>query len=219
MNWAAIPQEVAVDGTLGVAGEFAQRALSRFTRISVLRVLVLERAALRLPPPSAADSWRHAVLTDDALEQYAQDAVNDLPPAFIAAARAKGDRCFGVFDGDVLASYIWCSVRATEIQPGLVTSFDPQWTYTYKAFTVPAYRGRRLHAHVKAVALSDPLYRYSRGALSCVEMTNVASMRSLARMGAVCEGTVLAAYALGRYWTRRSERCRHYNVRLSGTAA
>jgi len=216
MNWAAIPQELAVDSALGVAGDLARRTLNRFTRISILRVLVLERAALQMPPVSASDGFRHAVLTDAALQQYAQDAVNDLAPAFVATARAKGDRCFGVFDGDILASYIWCSVRATEIQPGLVTSFDPQWTYTYKAFTAPVYRGQRLHARVKAAALSDPLYRYSRGALSCVDMTNLASMRSLTRMGAVCEGTLLAAYALGRYWTHQSERCRHYNMRLKG---
>ena len=60
MNWAAIPQELAVDSALGVAGDLARRTLNRFTRISILRVLVLERAALQMPPVSASDGFRHA---------------------------------------------------------------------------------------------------------------------------------------------------------------
>ena len=56
--------------------------------------------------------------------------------AFLDMALAKGDECYGFFDGEVLASYGWYSRRPTEMDaPGFEFRFDPRFIYMYKGYT------------------------------------------------------------------------------------
>lgn len=109
---------------------------------------------------------------------------HELSAAFLRRAELRGDRCYAMFDGDALASYGWYSDLPCEIEiEHLVLHFDPSYTYMYKGYTVPAYRGARLHAVGMCQALRAFTAEGRAGLISYVQSNNFASLRSAARMG------------------------------------
>jgi len=55
--------------------------------------------------------------------------------------RARGDRCYALFDGELLAAYGWYSDLPTPIDEHFVLHFDRTYTYMYGVgYTLPAYR-------------------------------------------------------------------------------
>jgi hypothetical protein len=154
------------------------------------------------------------ILGERDLVRYAADPSVDLTEPFVRHACAKGDRCYGVLDGETLASYKWCSTRPTDVDAHLRLQFGDEWFYTYKAFTLPAYRGQRLHAALTARVLAEAATRRARGSISCVEINNVPSLNSFARMGATRVGTLCAVRVFGRYWTPRSPGCGVHRLSL-----
>lgn len=126
-----------------------------------------------------SEVWRHA-----------QDSGNDLPESFVRRALAAGDQCFAIFHGDTLANYSWYTKATNQFSATLLLDFDQRWVYQYRAFTLPAYRGRRLHAIGMTNALAACLERGDRGLLICVDASNKASLTSCLRMGYRVFGTI-----------------------------
>lgn len=112
-----------------------------------------------------------------------QNPENDLPADFVDLALSKGDRCFAVLHADKLASYGWYSSRPTIFSNKWVLNFDPSWVYMYRGYTLPAYRGKRLHAIGIALALRYYSENGSKGLISYVEIANISSLKSVYRMG------------------------------------
>ena len=104
-------------------------------------------------------------------------------PEFVRAAFDRGDRCYVITDGRRIASYGWYSCRSTPIFGGLMFCFDPAYTYMYKGYTHPDYRGLRLHAIGMSRALAESSGPDCRGLVSFVERTNQSSLKSCYRMG------------------------------------
>ena len=101
------------------------------------------------------------------MRPFASDPGNALTEPFIDEAVQKGDRCYALFDGDVLMSYGWYSTRSTrltEIVGEPVLHFDMLYAYMYNGFTLPKYRGQRLHAIGMAAALEKYTEDGQRGA-------------------------------------------------------
>lgn len=121
----------------------------------------------------------------------------EMDAAFIEAAFARGDRCYAIWDGPELASYGWYSSRPTDIGDGLYLHFDAAYTYMYKGWTKPSYRGRRLHGIGMARALVDLAGMGSRGLVSYVDRTNTASLRSVYRIGYRDAGHVVTMSLFG----------------------
>src|SRR5207247_433621 len=67
-----------------------------------------------LPPPAPYTSM---FLTSEMLRRFARDPENHLPKTFLEEALAKGDACYGIFDGTRLASYGWYSTKPSRIHP------------------------------------------------------------------------------------------------------
>lgn len=134
---------------------------------------------------------------------------------FVDRALEKGDACYGVFDGHRLVSYSWYSRLPTQVSDHLAISFDPAYSYMFKGFTLPAYRGNRLYAAgIYRAALAEAS-RGSRGLVSLVESANFAARNSLARMGHQAFGTVRVFRAPGAYRISASRSCNRFGVSIA----
>jgi hypothetical protein len=152
------------------------------------------------------------------LERYADGSL-EFTPAFLREASARGDRCYALFDGNILASHGWYSNQPTEVDDGLMLHFDPRYTYMYKGFTAPAYRGKRLHAVGMCRALQAVTEEGKVGLISWVYSNNFASLRSTKRMGYDIFGTACAIGLGDRLLTYETPGCRAYGFRLEKPAS
>jgi hypothetical protein len=142
---------------------------------------------------------------------------HEYSPAWIEAALSKGDRCFGVFDGPVLASVGWYATTPTPVTDTLSLHFDPTWVYMHRGFTARAYRGRRLHGIGMSLALREVTARGAKGLISFVECNNLQSLQSVDRMGYRVFGSIWLAALSDRQWAWATPGCRAYRFRLASS--
>src|SRR5438094_8206214 len=129
------------------------------------------------PPKYTAQFLSPAVIRN-----FAKDPNCDMTEDFLVEALSKGDECFGILDGRTLAAYSWYASQPTRIRPrDLMMQIDGRYVYMYKGFTSDAYRGQRLHAIGKTLALQTYMSRGFRGIISYVEFET--SSRSSRRGG------------------------------------
>src|SRR5262249_54137505 len=124
----------------------------------------VNRALLVLP-----QGHRAAFLDEPDLRRYAQDPAYEMTDTFLDQALAKGDRCYAILEDDILASYGWYSRGDTHITDELVLRFNPEWIYMYKGYTLPRYRGLRLHGICMVKALDEHTRLGLRGIVGFVE--------------------------------------------------
>jgi RimJ/RimL family protein N-acetyltransferase len=137
---------------------------------------------------------------------------------FAEDALDRGDRCFSLFDGARMVSFGWYARQPTLISSGLLLHFDPAWVYMYRGYTLPAYRGQRLHGTGMALALREHARRGARGLITYVRSTNFASLRSVERMGYRGFGELYLARVLGRVETWTSPGCAEHGFHLENVA-
>jgi hypothetical protein len=147
------------------------------------------------------------------LAKFAFDGAHDLSAEFLHQARGRGDRCYALFDGDELASYGWYSDLPTPVDEHFVLHFDPAYTYMYKGYTAPGYRGKRLHAIGMCRALRALSEEGKKGLISYVLSNNFASLHSVARMGYRIFGEVYLLRAGWRCFTYATEGCLPHGFR------
>jgi hypothetical protein len=152
------------------------------------------------------------------LAQAAKNPEYDLTDAFLARAFSRGDRCFAFTERGVLTSYGWYSTRPTEAAPDLVLHFDPAYAYMYKGFTLPRFRGQRLHALGMASALEAYTREGSKGLVSYVDSSNFASLRSCGRMGYETFGHVAFMKTKNGYVSHATRGCKAYGFRVEVAA-
>jgi hypothetical protein len=153
--------------------------LGRAADFHVLRVLAVERPHVATPLPPRR--YTHGFLGEGVLRRFAQDPTSQMSAAFLDQALSRGDRCFAILDGDVLASFSWYSRRRTPMVYGLVVNAGARFVYAYNVYTRPQYRGRRLHAIGAARALEALRAEAGdavAGLVSCVDAANLTSLRS-----------------------------------------
>ena len=128
----------------------------------------------------------------------------ELDPAFLTAALAKGDECYGFLTGGELtggelAAYGWYSRGNTAVDiPDVELAFDQRFVYMYKGFTLKKHRGQRLHAVGMTRALDAYLARGFAGVVSYVEWSNFDSLKSCYRMGYRSFGNIYVTRLFGR---------------------
>jgi len=209
MNFQRNAQTFGIQNALH---DIALRGLNRSLFFHCLRCLVIDKvdpALLVLNP-----KYRGAFLDRAALQTFAKDSSNEMDLNFIAAALAKGDECYGIVDGDTLASYGWYSTKLTAFNEDLQVQFSSDRVYMYKGFTHPRYRGQRLHAIGHSLAHQSYLERGFEGIVTYVESNNFASIKSARRMGYRDLGWVIAARILGQYRLWTSPGCRQNHFQL-----
>jgi hypothetical protein len=140
---------------------------------------------------------------------------NEFSAEWIAAVLAKGDECFAIFDGPVLASVGWYATSPTPVTRDLAMHFDPAWVYMHRGYTAEAYRGLRLHAIGMCLALREYVRRGACGLISFVELDNLRSLQSVERMGYRAFGSICVTTAGGKERAWASPGCRRFRFRLA----
>jgi hypothetical protein len=195
--------------------DVGKRAVNKVLPVRVLRAVLLQAAAIPCGILEHDAKLRCGFATEDEILAACADEL-DLAEPFARDALARGDRCYGVWDGDRLVSYGWYSRRPTLISEDERLCFDPAYVYMYKGYTLPEYRGHRLHALGMARALvAYTAEEQVRGMVSYVESHNFASLRSCHRLGYVEIGSIYLVTAPGGArlsWT--TGRCAELGLRV-----
>ncbi len=200
----------------------AYRAANQVTQVTVWNAMALIPGMV--DAKFVADPRRSGGTMVDAesMRPYADDPGNVLTHRFLDEAAANGDRCYALFDGDVLASYGWYATRPTrlrEVAGTPVLHFDPAYAYMYHGFTHPSYRGQRLHAIGMAAALEALCREGKKGLVSYVDSSNFASLKSCYRMGYHTFGHVVMVHVGGRVFWRSTHGCKQYDFRVEAAAS
>src|SRR5258708_710886 len=122
------------------------RMVNKIVHFEILKGMTVRMQDVKDPGLFEAQGFDARFVGEDELARFAHDGAHDVSLDFLRRARARGDRCYALFDGEALAAYGWYSGLPTPIDEPFVLHFDPAWTYMYKGYTVPAYRGTRRHA-------------------------------------------------------------------------
>lgn len=195
--------------------DLAMRTLNKAVYYRILQCFVIDRIApeyMFLP-----GHLRFAKLTVEELRHFADESPSyELNMDFIHNATVKGDDCYAILDGNILASYGWYAHSPTPIDdPALLLSFDNRaYVYMYKGFTLADYRGQRLHAIGMTRALAEYQDCGFRGLVSYVESNNFDSIKSCYRMGYRICGRIHALRAAGRYFITVACDCNPYGLTL-----
>jgi len=145
---------------------------------------------MRLPWPEPAATIASApfevrVLDRSDLARCSREALYEISARFLDGIAARDDLCVGAFSGNQLVSYRFFAVQPTDIDAHLRFHFPPGWVYAYKAFTHPAWRGRRLHRELFLGSLPEVEHwkREPLGFVTLVMSDNESSAKALARVG------------------------------------
>lgn len=188
----------------------AQGAVNRVAYFRVLKCVQVNDVD---PRYLAIDPrFQHGFLDETTLRRFGGDPRYDLSPEFLDEALAKGDECYGILEGDRLASFGWYSAVPTKICDDLRFCFDRRYVYMYKGFTDPEYRGQRLHALGMTSALQQLRERGAEGLVSYVYANNFDSLRSCYRMGYTDVGQIYCLRAGDRYWIHADASCRRAGI-------
>jgi len=206
-------------GLAAAAHDVGWRALNKIVDLSVLRGMTVRLQDVPDPRFFDAQGLDARFVGEDELARFAAAGAHDLCADFLREARARGDRCYALFDGEALAAYGWYSGVPTPIGHNFVLHFDGRYTYMYKGYTVPAYRGRRLHAVGMCRALRAFSEEGRSGLISWVYSNNFASLQSVARMGYRIFGDVYLLRAAGSSFARATRGCSAYGFRVEARSS
>jgi hypothetical protein len=188
------------------------RLINKAVQFQILKGMTVRTRDVREPGLFKAPGFDARFLREGELWLYVQDPAHQMTPEFLSVARARGDRCYALVDlrqGN-LAAYGWYSDRSTPLDRHFELHFDRAWAYMYKGYTMPAYRGKRLHAIGMCRALRALSGEGRKGLISCVASNNFASLHSVTRMGYRVFGDVYLLHAAGRSFTHATMGCRPY---------
>ena len=117
------------------------------------------------------------------IARIAADPQYEISDTFLATALRRRDVCMGAFAGERLVAYGFSSARATNIDADFCFQIPSGWMYNFKAYTLPEWRGKRIHA-----GIWEARRRIFREAgfthlVALVVATNYPSLGSLHRLG------------------------------------
>jgi hypothetical protein len=220
MNLAHIRSSVDKYGFPATVHDIAYRAANKLTETLVLKGMTLTMATVDPTFLKEGAEYQWGFLDRETLiRALGQGAEKDMDAGFIERALAKGDRCYGALADGKIASYGWYSTLGTEVTSDLTLEFDPEWAYMYKGYTLPEFRGKRLHGMGMARAMKAYSDEGKKGLISYVESANFASLKSCYRMGYVDIGTIFCVKVGGSYLIHATKGCEAYGFRLEAHPA
>lgn len=155
------------------------RVMSRLGRHTGLRIYRVNVRPLvrRAPEPTLPGDISLRVVKPEELLTAADDPELDIHPDFVRDALARGDMAFGAFEGDRLVGYTWRTFTCAPHVDGLWVRVDRPYQYSYKAFTRPSHRRRRIHV---AITFFADIYLLERGYTAEVGLVEISNFASLA---------------------------------------
>ena len=143
--------------------------------------LAWQGAAELQPATGAATATQVREVERAELARLSADTALGISREFVRTINERNDHCFAAFVGDTVASYVFFArTSPTAIDRHLSFQFPEGWLYVYKAFTVPAWRGKRLLPHL----LHEAMRRLDRrDFVTLVVAGNHGSRRAFERCG------------------------------------
>ena len=166
------------------------RLAQRLMILDISHLMLLETRHVRKPDPPIHDLTLR-FLTPQDLRSLSEDCSNELEPALADRLTPGLDVCFGTFQGDTIAGYVWFAFgsidaeynRGASIQSGVGLSFPQQMAFLYKGFVHPNYRGQKLYGHMIAASLQALSKQGITQILSTADWTNVSALKSCYTIG------------------------------------
>jgi hypothetical protein len=149
--------------------------LRRYTDLHIYRINV-RPLVRRSPEPYLPSGIAVRIVSREELLRAVDDPELDLALDFVRSALARGDMAFGAFEGDRLVGYTWRTFTAAPDRDGLWARVSHPCQYSYKAFTRPSHRGKRIHVAITFVADAYLLERGYAFEVGYLETTNFASI-------------------------------------------
>jgi hypothetical protein len=208
---ATIRENVSQYGAGAALHDIECRVVNKIAHFQILKGMTVRMQDVKDPNLFEARGFEARFVDEDELAKFAYDGTYGFSVEFLREARVRGDRCYALFDGDALAAYGWYSALPTQIDEHFVLHFDRTYTYMYKGYTVPAYRGKRLHAVGMCRALQAFTEEGKKGLISYVFSNNFASLHSVVRMGYRVFGEVYVLRAGSHSFTYATTGCRDYD--------
>ena len=204
-------------GAKATVHDIACRVINKIVYFQILKAMTVRLEDVADPGLFDAPGFKGRFISEGELVKIASDRAYDLSVDFLHKALARGDRCYGLFDGSTPASYGWYSNLPTPIDEHCVLHFDRAYTYMYKGYTLPAYRGHRLHAVGMCQALRVCTEEGKRGLISYVLSNNFASLMSTARVGYKIFGHAYVFRIGSRSFIYTTEGCRDFRFRIDSS--
>lgn len=149
--------------------------LRRYAGLHIYRInvrpLVRPSAEPRLPSGITV-----RIVPPEDLLKAADDPELDLSLDFVRDALARGDMAFGAFEEDRLVGYTWRTFTAAPDRDGLWVRVSHPYQYSYKAFTRPSHRRKRIHVAITFFADAYLLERGYAFEVGYMEPSNFASI-------------------------------------------
>jgi hypothetical protein len=136
----------------------AKRLLGPLIWRQTYRCLTLPWDQARALAAQASGPARDAevrLLEREELRRYSRENEYEISASFVDSIAGRDDLCFGTFVEGRLAAYRFFALRPTAIDAHLRFDFPPRWIYAYKALTLPAWRGNRLHRELFVRSLPE----------------------------------------------------------------
>ena len=214
MNVTDLRRNLRNAGALRAGLDVGYRLTNKFTTFKILKTLNLTPRLLNPSTQNGNGEFQHLFLDETQLRFYAREPVNEMTNSFLDEALAKGDRCSAILLGKRLVNYVWCARRATPLTHDLLFEFGSEWLYRYNAFTLPAYRGRRLQGWNTTMALQEAVKLGLKGFICYADVNNYSSLKSMYRCGYVDVGKMFMLRMSRTYWIHVDPECRPYGLNL-----
>src|SRR5689334_12064263 len=107
--------------------EVEYRVLNTFSHFEILKGMLVTLPDVTDPEMFEAPGFVGRFVDSAELEPFARGGKHDLDVSFLQEADRRGDRCYGIFAGEALASYGWYSNKPTDIDEHFVLHFDPTY--------------------------------------------------------------------------------------------
>lgn len=104
---------------------------------------------------------------------------------FVNHAFDNGGMCHAALSDDGIVSYCWRTTRAGRVlhRPGVEVEVSDQFSYGYKALTLPEYRGRGIYPAIAEAERKNCVKYGILNGISFAAFSNLASLRSNQKFG------------------------------------
>jgi len=188
--------------------------IERYIGINVF--VINSRPIGTLPPPAEPldPNVEVRIIKKEELHTFAQDKRLDMRPDFIDEAIDRGDKCFGYLENDSLVAYVWLGLSESRMEAGFNVRIGEGYSYSYKSFTLPSHRGRRLQQQITWESdgwRQDNGFKYN---IDYVRTHNFASIAADRRYGNVAVGYAGYIRRFGFVMPFRSPGTKHHKFEL-----
>ncbi|HYX35611.1 MAG TPA: GNAT family N-acetyltransferase [Oligoflexus sp.] len=183
MKWADFKERYEMFGWMGVATAMCSVLINRIFYFDHLYLMTLSLVDTDPSFIQALPQFESGFMSEELIKHFAQNTKYHLHQDFLNCALQNGDHCYGIRQGQELASYGWYSTKATPVTSDFKIHFPPEYVYMHHGYTNPDFRGQRLHAYGMAHALQHFTDRNYKGLMSIVGGENIASLKSTHRLG------------------------------------